>query len=154
MSPTIYAEVPRRPGPCRLPIQPHPHGSQHRAFSPHGFFLATWTRYHILSRRRRQLLHATNTRPDVSYSTGVVTRYTSAPRESHLKAMLHIRRCLKGSSTMPSTISDSDYLGDLDKRYTTSGYLFSIGSGPTSWRSHLHGEVAQSSSQAEYRAQS
>ena len=30
---------------------------------------------------------------------------------------------------------DSDYAGDLDKRRSTTGYLFTMASGPVSWRS-------------------
>ena len=32
---------------------------------------------------------------------------------------------------------DSDYTGDLDKRRLTTGYVFTLGSGPVSWRSTI-----------------
>jgi hypothetical protein len=110
-----------------------------------------------------KLLHVTNTRPDVAFSVGVVTRFTSAPREAHLDAVIMIFRYLKGSATyaihyqrggdiVPIGYTDSDYLGDMDERKSTSGYLMSIGSGPILWKSKLQDEVAQSSSEAEYRA--
>jgi hypothetical protein len=53
---------------------------------------------------------------------------------------------------VPTGYSDSDYAGDPDERKSTSGYLFSIGSGLTTWNSKKQGEVARSSAEAEYRA--
>jgi hypothetical protein len=108
-------------------------------------------------------LHLNNTRPDIVFAVGVVTRYTKAPREAHLEAAIHIMRYLKGTMHLailyrrgeevtPSGYTDSDFQGDLDERRSTSGYLFNIGSGPTSWRSKLQDEIAESSSEAEYRA--
>jgi hypothetical protein len=74
-----------------------------------------------------------------------------------------VKHILKGSATyaihyqrggdiVPIGYTDSDYLGDMDERKSTSGYLMSIGSGPILWKSKLQDEVAQSSSEAEYRA--
>jgi hypothetical protein len=39
----------------------------------------------------------------------------------------------------------------LDERKSTSGYVFPLGIAPTSWKSKLQDEVAQSSVEAEYR---
>ena len=46
----------------------------------------------------------------------------------------------------------SDYLGDRDKRRSTSGIIFSLETAPTSYKSKLQNEVAQSSSEVEYRS--
>jgi hypothetical protein len=111
-----------------------------------------------------KLLHSTNTRPEISSAVGVVTRFTSAPRIAHLKALLQIFCYIKGTldlaiyyqrggEVMPTGYSDSAYLDDKDERRSTSGYLISLGGGaPTSWRSKLQDEVAQSSTEGEYRA--
>jgi hypothetical protein len=117
------------------------------------------TYYHIIV---GEALHLNNTRPDIVFAVGVVTRFTKAPQEAHLEAAIHIMRYLK--DTMHLAIlyqqeeevallgyTDSDFQGDLDEQRSTSGYLFNIGSGPTSWRSKLQDEIAESSSEAEYR---
>ena len=47
---------------------------------------------------------------------------------------------------------DSDYAGDLDKRRSTTGYVFTMAGGPVSWRSTLQSTVALSTTEAEYMA--
>ena len=47
---------------------------------------------------------------------------------------------------------DSDYAGDLDRRRSTTGYVFSIHGAPVSWRSMLQATVALSTTEAEYMA--
>jgi hypothetical protein len=47
---------------------------------------------------------------------------------------------------------DSDYVGDLDKRRTTTGYIFTLARGPVSWSSTLQTTVAFSTTEAEYMA--
>jgi hypothetical protein len=110
-----------------------------------------------------KLLHVTNTRPDIGFSMGIVMHFTSRPCHAHLEAMIHIFRYLKGTldftlhyqrggDVVPTGYTDSDYLGDLTERRSTSGFVFNIGLVPISWRSQLQVEVAQSSSKAEYRS--
>jgi hypothetical protein len=110
-----------------------------------------------------KLLHVTNTRPDIGFSMGIVMHFTSRPCHAHLEAMIHIFRYLKGTldftlhyqrggDVVPTGYTDSDYLGDLTERRSTSSFVFNIGSAPISWRSQLQDEVAQSSSEAEYRS--
>jgi ribonuclease HI len=47
---------------------------------------------------------------------------------------------------------DSDYAGDLDKRRSTTGYVFTMAGGSVSWRSTLQSTVALSTTEAEYMA--
>ncbi|KAH9753660.1 hypothetical protein KPL71_015154 [Citrus sinensis] len=47
---------------------------------------------------------------------------------------------------------DSDFTGDLDKRRSTTGYVFTLGGGPVSWRSILQSTIALSTTEAEYMA--
>jgi hypothetical protein len=45
-----------------------------------------------------------------------------------------------------------DYASDLDKRRSTTGYVFTLAGGPVSWRSTLQTTVALSTIEAEYMA--
>nr|CAD1818055.1 unnamed protein product [Ananas comosus var. bracteatus] len=47
---------------------------------------------------------------------------------------------------------DSDYAGDLDKRRSLTGYVFSLGGCAISWRACLQPTVALSTTEAEYMA--
>ena len=47
---------------------------------------------------------------------------------------------------------DSDYAGDLDKRRSTSGYVFTLAGAPVCWRCTLQSTVALSTTEAEYMA--
>ena len=49
---------------------------------------------------------------------------------------------------------DADYEGDMDKRRSTSGYVFIFTSGAFSWRSRLQNCTSMSTTQAEYIAAS
>ncbi|KAE8691959.1 hypothetical protein F3Y22_tig00110864pilonHSYRG00223 [Hibiscus syriacus] len=48
--------------------------------------------------------------------------------------------------------ADSDYAGDLDKRRSTTRYLFTLAKAPISWKSTLQSTVALSTTEAEYMA--
>lgn len=47
---------------------------------------------------------------------------------------------------------DSNYAGDLDKRRSTTGHVFTMAGGPMSWRCTLQLTVALSTTEAEYMA--
>ena len=47
---------------------------------------------------------------------------------------------------------DSDFVGDLDKRRSTSGYVFTLAGGPICWMSKLQKTTAVSTTEAEYVA--
>ena len=46
--------------------------------------------------------------------------------------------------------SDSDWVGDIDYRKSTSGYIFQVGGTAISWRSWKQSCVALSTAEAEY----
>jgi hypothetical protein len=50
--------------------------------------------------------------------------------------------------------TDSDWMGSVVDRKSTSGYCFSLGSAMISWSSRKQGSVAQSTAEAEYIAAS
>ena len=105
------------------------------------------------------------TRPDISQAVSVVSRYMANPGKGHWEAVKWILRYLKGTSDIgllygrDKTISrdmvgyvDSDYAGDLDKRRSLTGYLFTLGGCAVSWKATLQHTVALSTTEAEYMA--
>jgi hypothetical protein len=49
-------------------------------------------------------------------------------------------------------VSDSDWGSDVDKRRSTTGFVFKLAGGPISWASKVQPTVALSSTEAEYMA--
>ena len=108
------------------------------------------------------LRYLVNTRPDLAFSVGYVSRFMEGPHEEHLAAVKHILRYLagtknwalfyprkKGEKAELRGFSDSDLAGDLDGRKSTTGVLFFLGDSPVSWQSAKQKVVAQSSCEAE-----
>ena len=60
--------------------------------------------------------------------------------------------CLQFSRTRDGVAGyvDSDYVGDLDKRRSLTGYVFTIGGCAISWKATLQSTVALSALGAEY----
>jgi len=54
------------------------------------------------------------------------------------------------SSDRPIGFTDSDFAGDADDKKSTSGYVFTLGNGAISWRTHKQPLVAFSMVEAEY----
>ncbi|GMI79054.1 hypothetical protein HRI_001574700 [Hibiscus trionum] len=105
------------------------------------------------------------TRPDISQAVGVVSRYMHDPGKGHWQAVKWILRYLQQTVDVGLVFEqdetlgqfvvgyvDSDYAGDLDKRRSTTGYLFALAKAPVSWRSTLQSTVALSTTEAEYMA--
>ena len=102
----------------------------------------------------------TGTRPDLAVATSNVARYCENPGLRHWSAVKRIFRYLKGTlawgllfNPTDSTLvgySDADWAGDLDSRRSTTGYLFTIGGVPVSWKSKKQATVALSTAEAEY----
>jgi hypothetical protein len=108
---------------------------------------------------------ATQTRPDISYTVGVLARFNSNPGEAHWKAVKHLFRYIKGtldyrltySKTPPlphpfATYTDADHGGCKDTGKSTGGYLVMMNGGPVSWRSKRQTTVSLSTTEAEYVA--
>ncbi|RVW46179.1 Retrovirus-related Pol polyprotein from transposon TNT 1-94 [Vitis vinifera] len=47
---------------------------------------------------------------------------------------------------------DADYVGDLNDRRSTTGYVFTLGGGPICWKSMIQSLVALSTTESEYMA--
>ncbi|KAH9727196.1 hypothetical protein KPL70_008566 [Citrus sinensis] len=104
------------------------------------------------------------TRPDICFTVGMVSRYLSNPGPEHWTAVKHIMKYLKrtknyilvysGDELIPVGYTDSDFMSDKDSRKSTSGYVFTLGSGAISWRSVNQSCIADSTTEAEYVAAS
>ena len=93
------------------------------------------------------------TRPDLSQAVSMVSRYMHDLGHGHWEAVKWILRYIKGtidglvfekdSTGKQDCIGyvDSDYAGDLDKRRSTTGYVFTLSQAPVSWRSILQSTV-------------
>ncbi|XP_058202223.1 secreted RxLR effector protein 161-like [Rhododendron vialii] len=106
------------------------------------------------------------TRPDISHAVSMVSRYMHDPGKGHWQAVKWILRYIQGTVNVGLKFGrdqkfgdqlavgyvDSDYAGDLDKRRSTTGYVFTMAGGPVSWRSTLQSTVALSTTEAEYMA--
>ncbi|XP_015577125.2 uncharacterized mitochondrial protein AtMg00810-like [Ricinus communis] len=107
------------------------------------------------------LLYLTATRPDSMFSASLLSRFMSSPSQTHLGAAKRVLKFLKGSAdhgiwylrTRDVNLigyADSDWAGSIDDMKSTSGYLFSLGSGVFSWNAKKQDVVAQSTAEAEY----
>lgn len=102
------------------------------------------------------------TRPNIAHAIGVVSRFLSNPRKAHWEAVKWILRYFRGTSKMSlcfggskpilERYTDADMAGDLDRRKSTSGHLFTFAAGAISWQYKLQKCVALSTMKAEYIA--
>jgi len=82
------------------------------------------------------LIYLLATRPDMMYSISLISRFMETATELHHQAVRKIFRYLKGTidyglfykkgkSQELVGFCDSDYIGDLNDKRSTSGYVFS-----------------------------
>ncbi|KAJ9556184.1 hypothetical protein OSB04_010798 [Centaurea solstitialis] len=106
------------------------------------------------------------TRPDVSYSVSVTSRYQQNPGEPHWVAVKNILKYLRrtkdmflvfgGSEDEISVIgySDASFQTDRDDFRSQSGYVFTLNGGAISWKSSKQDTIAYSTTETEYTAAS
>ncbi|XP_014751130.1 uncharacterized protein LOC106865504 [Brachypodium distachyon] len=83
------------------------------------------------------LRYLVNTRPDLAYAIGIVSRFMESPTTEHMNAVKHILRYVQGSidqgcyyarrkkeADWMEGFSDSDMAGDVDDRKSTTGVAF------------------------------
>ena len=102
------------------------------------------------------------TRLDIAQAVAVVSRYMPDPVKEHWNVVKRILRYIKGTSNVALCFGgsefivngyvDSDFAGDLDKRKSTTDYVFTLAGGAVSWLSKLQTVVALSTTEAEYMA--
>ncbi|CAA6656934.1 unnamed protein product [Spirodela intermedia] len=111
------------------------------------------------------LRYLVNTRPDLAFAVGYVSRFLEEPRKDHLAAVKQILRYVAGTKSWGlkyerkkekqvqlTGFSDSDFAGDVDARKSTTGIIFFLANSPITWQSMKQKVVAQSSCEAEYIA--
>ncbi|GJU54255.1 retrovirus-related pol polyprotein from transposon TNT 1-94 [Tanacetum coccineum] len=107
------------------------------------------------------LLYITTSRPDIMFSVCLCARFQEAPKTSHLEAVKHIFRYIKGTThlglwypkgTGIETVvyADSNHAGDYVDRKSTSGICTFVRCCLSSWFSKKQTALAISTTEAEY----
>ena len=100
------------------------------------------------------------TRPDLSQVVSMISRYMHDPEKGHWETVKWVLWYIKGTIDV-GLIFEKDstgkqecirYAGDLDKRRSTTRYVFTLSQVRVSWRSILQSTVAFSTTEAEYMA--
>ena len=105
------------------------------------------------------------TRPHISHVIGVVSIFMHNPGRSHWNAFKHVFKYLASTKDHdilfdPNLTSglvgytDSDFVGCVDSRKSTTGYCYKFGNGAISWKSRLQECTTTSTTEAEYVAAS
>ena len=103
------------------------------------------------------------TRPDLAHVVSMVSWCMHNPGKDHWSAVKWIFGYLKGTSDIGLVFDktttndvvgfvDSDYGGDLNRRRSLSGYIFTLCNGAISWKATLQSIAALSTTEAEYIA--
>ena len=106
------------------------------------------------------------TRPDVSYTLSMTSRFQSDPGECHWIAIKNILKYLRRTKDIVliyggqegelviSGYTDAGFQSDLDDFRLQSSFVFCLNGGAVSWRSSKQDTVANSTTEAEYIAAS
>ena len=104
------------------------------------------------------------TRPDIAHAVGVLSRFMSKPGKEHwtivkwvfsyIRGTSDYGLCYQGRPGLERVVDihgfvDADWVGDLDQRRCTSGYVFNLFGGAVSWMSKKQSVVALSTTEAE-----
>lgn len=93
------------------------------------------------------LRYLVNSRPDLAFSVGYISRFMAAPTVEHLAAMKRVMRYVPGTinygcyyrrrtrGAKLTGYSDSDLAGDVDTRRSTTGVLFFLSGNLITWQS-------------------
>ena len=111
------------------------------------------------------LMYITTTRPDLQFAVSLLSRYMSRPTKLHLHAVKRVLRYLRdtedygiwykrGGAGELQVFTDSDFAGDVDRRKSTSGYVFLMDNAAVAWLSKKQPIVTLSTTEAEYVAAS
>ena len=97
---------------------------------------------------------ANTTRPDISFTTEILSRYLENPQPQHWNASKYVLRYLKKAKTLGIVYNkkegvrqgligytDSDFAGDKTDRKSTSGYVFKLAGGQFLGEARCHSFV-------------
>jgi len=109
------------------------------------------------------LRYLVNTRPDIAFAVGMVSRFMESPNIEHWGAVKRIVRYIAGTAGLGCKYlkreaselvgySNSDHAGDLEKRKSTTGVVFFLGGNAITWTSQKQRVVSLSSCESEYIA--
>jgi hypothetical protein len=103
------------------------------------------------------------TRPDIAFALGTLSRFTSQPQSRHQVALQRLLRYVKSTQSHRITYrsgqlvgyTDADFGGSVvtDGASSTPGYVFQLAGAPVSRSPKRQGEVATSTTHAEYIGQ-
>ncbi|MCI34368.1 copia-type polyprotein, partial [Trifolium medium] len=110
------------------------------------------------------LRYLCNSRPDICYAVGAISRFMNSPKKSHLIAAKRVLRYVKGTIKYGLLFpthsgeaqmeligyTDSDWCGDKVDRRSTSGYVCMLNDTTVCWSSKKQPVTALSSCEAEY----
>jgi hypothetical protein len=107
------------------------------------------------------LIYLTITRPDLSYSVGLVGQFMQQSTKPHLDCIRRILRYVKATQNYGlfyradldlnlERYTDDDWAGSQTNRRSTTGYMFALGSAGIPWCSKKQAIVALSSTKAQY----
>ena len=105
---------------------------------------------------------AVHTRPDLSYTVNLLSRFNSRPTYAACQAavytLIYLEETIDQGIVFPNSIdsdplkvySHADWAGDLDTSRSTTGYIVFLWGAPIAWQSRLQPTVATSTIEAEY----
>ena len=103
------------------------------------------------------------TRPDIAFALATLSRFLVRPQSHHQAALHRLLRYVKATLTLRITYRQGSLIGYTDADFggtvvtegsrSTSGYIFKLAGGPICWSSKRQGEVATSTTHAEYIGQ-
>ena len=107
------------------------------------------------------LMYLMNMMPNICFAMNTLSQYMVEPRHVPLIAAKHVLRYLKGTIDYGLRYvadcefglvgyTDSDWVGSVIDRKSTSGCCFSLGSAVIAWHSRKQTSVALSTTEAEY----
>ncbi|XP_048491346.1 uncharacterized mitochondrial protein AtMg00810-like [Beta vulgaris subsp. vulgaris] len=110
-----------------------------------------------------KLIYLSLTRPDVTFTIHVLSRFMHQPTTVHMQAAKRVLRYFSGSISQGILLAnssqahlqafcDNDWAGCASTRRSTSGFCILLGNSPISWKSKRQSVVARSSAEAEYRS--
>jgi hypothetical protein len=106
-------------------------------------------------------MYFTNRQPNFSYSVNMLSRFKQEPRESHWNSAKRVLRYIQGTkyfgllykrNTKFTLVgySNVDFVGDIDDKTSTSGYLMNMDSTKVSWNCKSQTTMVNSSAEVEY----